>query len=90
MNRGAATRPGLAQPVAYAVAHFAAVGLGGDAGVAVGIGQVGAVFVVGDTGSFGGLVADGMVDGLDRVVGELAGAVHLAVGPVRCAPRGWP
>ena len=63
-----------------AVAHFAAVGLGGDAAVAVGVGQVGAVLVVGDTGSFGGLVADGVVDGLDRVVGELAGAVHLAVG----------
>ena len=63
-----------------AVAHFAAVGLGGDAAVAVGVGQVSAVLVVGDTGSFGGLVADGVVDGLDRVVGELAGAVHLAVG----------
>ena len=63
-----------------AVAHFAAVGLGGDAAVAVGVGQVGAVLVVGNAGGFGGLVTDGVVDGLNRVVGELAGAVHLAVG----------
>ena len=38
------------------------------------------MLVVGDAGGFGGLVADGVVDGLDRVVGELTGAVHLAVG----------
>ena len=41
---------------------------------------MGAVLVVGNAGGFGGLVTDGVVDGLNRVVGELAGAVHLAVG----------
>ena len=41
---------------------------------------MGTVLVVGNAGGFGGLVADGVVDGPNRVVGELAGAVHLAVG----------
>ena len=38
-----------------AVAHFAAVGLGGDAAGAVGVGQVSAVLVVGDAGASAGL-----------------------------------
>ena len=61
-------------------AHVAAVGIGGDAAVAVRVGQVRTLRIVGDAGGFGGPVADGMVDGPDRVVRELAGAAHPAIG----------
>ena len=48
------TGPRLAQPVAYmAVAHFAAVA-SVETAVAVGVGQVGAVLVVGNARGFGG------------------------------------